>query len=73
MIEIIVSDQEKILDYIVRALHEFKQESDLLPSEQDRKITKAIKNALELFSVSVNDHIILSADGHYSFLDMGVL
>lgn len=46
---------------------------NLLPSEQDRKITKAIKNALELFSVSVNDHIILSADGHYSFLDMGVL
>ena len=27
MIEIIISDQEKILDYIVRALHEFREES----------------------------------------------
>ena len=43
------------------------------PSSQDKGITGKIQNALNLFDVSVIDHIILSSDAYYSFADEGIL
>lgn len=45
----------------------------LVPSEQDKAITKKVQNALGLLEVSVLDHVILSSEGYYSFLDNGIL
>lgn len=43
------------------------------PSEQDKQITGKIKNALSLFDISTLDHIILTEDSYFSFLDEGLL
>lgn len=42
---------------------------NLQPSNADKQITRNVKNALALFNVSVVDHVILTADSHYSFAD----
>ena len=42
------------------------------PSSSDRAITRKIKDALELISVSTLDHVIIG-DGYYSFADQGLL
>lgn len=46
---------------------------NLLPSDADKSITLKIKGALSLLEVNVLDHIILTADGYYSFIDEGIL
>lgn len=46
---------------------------NLKPSEQDINITKRIKDALNIIDVQVVDHIILTANGFYSFSDEGNL
>ena len=43
------------------------------PSESDRILTKNIKKGLDLFSINVCDHIILTKDTYYSFADEGIL
>jgi len=37
------------------------------PSHADRSITRRLREALDLVDVRVIDHIIISADDHYSF------
>jgi DNA repair protein RadC len=39
------------------------------PSENDRKMTKQIKEACDLLDISLLDHIIVCSDGYYSFAD----
>lgn len=46
---------------------------NLKPSDADKSITKRTKAALDLFSIKVLDHIILTADGYYSFGDEGLM
>jgi DNA repair protein RadC len=41
------------------------------PSEADRRMTKRLKQACEMFDISVMDHIIATAQGYYSFADNG--
>lgn len=41
------------------------------PSEQDRALTKKIKAALELFDITVLDHLIVCSSKYYSFADEG--
>jgi DNA repair protein RadC len=45
----------------------------LEPSEQDKRITKKIKDACSLLDMVLLDHIILSHLGYYSFADEGIL
>ncbi|MCD4736515.1 MAG: JAB domain-containing protein [Bacteroidales bacterium] len=40
-------------------------------SEADNKLTRKIKNAGEFMDLQILDHIILIADGYYSFADEG--
>jgi len=40
-----------------------------MPSKSDHDMTKKLKSALELLDVKLLDHIILTADGYYSFAD----
>lgn len=44
-----------------------------MPSKMDINITEKIKNAAELFSISVLDHIIVADKTYYSFRDEGLL
>lgn len=46
---------------------------NLQPSDEDINITKKIKCAAGLFDMKVQDHIIISPDGFFSFLDEGIL
>src|SRR5579875_1515853 len=43
------------------------------PSRADKELTLKIKEAALLLDMAVLDHIIVSAEGHYSFADEGIL
>jgi DNA repair protein RadC len=42
---------------------------NLNPSKEDLSITKKIMGACNLFDIAVQDHIILTSEGHRSFID----
>ena len=44
---------------------------NLRPSTQDDALTRKIKSAAELIDVRVNDHLIFSDSGYYSYADEG--
>ena len=46
---------------------------NLKPSQSDIKLTEKIKKCLELFEISVLDHVILTENGHLSMADEGLL
>ncbi|MEB2786500.1 JAB domain-containing protein [Algoriphagus persicinus] len=46
---------------------------NLLPSEQDKRLTQRIKQAGNILDIPVLDHIIMTAEGYYSFADEGEL
>ena len=46
---------------------------NLQPSKADEDITLKIKNAAELMDIKVMDHIIVSEEGYFSFMDEGIL
>lgn len=43
------------------------------PSTIDERLTKDLRNSLELFQCKLLDHIILTEDDYYSFVDNGML
>src|SRR5688500_1338690 len=45
----------------------------LRPSKADEELTTKIKEAAKYFDIKVIDHIIVSANGYYSFADDGLL
>lgn len=46
---------------------------DLIPSVFDKQLTKQTKEALALFNIRVNDHIILTETDYVSFLEKGLI
>jgi DNA repair protein RadC len=46
---------------------------NLNPSEQDRDITRKVKEACNLFDILLMDHLILSNHSYLSFADEGYL
>jgi DNA repair protein RadC len=45
---------------------------NLKPSTADQDLTKKIKNAAQYFDIKILDHLIITSDGYYSFLDEGL-
>ena len=43
------------------------------PSENDKSITKTIKDAGDLLRIELLDHVIITEDNYYSFADNGLL
>ncbi|RMD86412.1 MAG: JAB domain-containing protein [Calditrichaeota bacterium] len=43
------------------------------PSDEDKRVTRLLKNACEMVGVRVLDHIIIGAKSYYSFADAGLL
>lgn len=46
---------------------------NLKPSTADKDLTIKIANATKLFDIVVNDHIIVSNEGYFSFCDEGLI
>tara|TARA_R110002072_G_scaffold229299_1_gene386545 strand:- start:18304 stop:18597 length:294 start_codon:yes stop_codon:yes gene_type:complete len=46
---------------------------NLTPSEQDKRLTQWIKQAGLILDIPVLDHVIMIAEGYYSFADEGEL
>jgi len=46
---------------------------NLRPSDADKNITSKIKSALVYLDTQLVDHVILTADSHYSFADEGLI
>lgn len=46
---------------------------NLNPSKQDILLTKKVKESGELLDIKVLDHLIITCEGYYSFLDEGSL
>jgi DNA repair protein RadC len=46
---------------------------NLTPSEEDKSLTKKIKQAGQLLDINTLDHLIISDAGYYSFADEGIL
>lgn len=45
----------------------------LKPSEADKGITKRLQEALKFFDVNLLDHLIITAESHFSFADNEIL
>jgi DNA repair protein RadC len=45
---------------------------NLKPSEADKQITNKIRQAAKLLDIELLDHIIMSSEGYYSFMDEGI-
>ena len=45
----------------------------LSASEQDKNITKILKKDLEYFKIKVLDHVIITNEGYFSFVEEGLL
>jgi len=45
----------------------------LRPSEADKQMTERIKQAGMILDIRVLDHVIMTADGYYSFADEGLM
>jgi len=43
------------------------------PSGEDLKLTKKIKNAGDFLEIKLLDHLIVSDQSYYSFLDEGLI
>jgi DNA repair protein RadC len=46
---------------------------NLSPSNADKDLTRKITEAAKYFDIRVNDHIIVSEEGHFSFADEGLI
>ncbi|WP_431294138.1 JAB domain-containing protein [Pedobacter sp. P26] len=46
---------------------------ELSPSDADISLTRKLKSGGEILEISVNDHLIVSRYGFYSFLDEGMM
>lgn len=46
---------------------------NLTPSEADTAMTRKLKEAGNLMDIQLLDHIILSEEGYYSFIDEGII
>lgn len=44
-----------------------------LPSNEDKRLTDAIRDAAKLFNIHLLDHVIIGGDDFYSFSDEGLL
>jgi|GEM_PF-2481019 DNA repair protein RadC len=46
---------------------------NLKPSHADLELTKKISRAGQLLDISVNDHLIITSEGFYSFAEEGLM
>jgi DNA repair protein RadC len=47
--------------------------SGLKPSPADERVTEKLKTAGDMLDIRLSDHLILSSEGYYSFMDEGMI
>lgn len=45
----------------------------LKPSEEDKKVTRAIQEALKTVDIALLDHIIIAGNEYFGFQEQGIL
>ena len=66
---------EKVLYYKAKGIifaHNHPS-GNLRPSKQDIQITEHMQEALDLIDVKLLEHIIITQDGYFSFLEEGLI
>ena len=48
-------------------------DGDVLPSDEDRIVTQRLSEALSVLGIPLLDHIIVSGEDYFSFLDAGIM
>ena len=48
-------------------------DGDVLPSDEDRHVTQRLSEALSVLGIPLLDHIIVSGEDYFSFLDAGIM
>ena len=48
-------------------------DGDVLPSDEDRLVTQRLSEALSVLGIPLLDHIIVSGEDYFSFLDAGIM
>ena len=48
-------------------------DGDVSPSEEDRLVTRRLSEALGVLGIPLLDHIIVSGEDTFSFLDAGIM
>ena len=71
-VRLILSVALKTLDTVLILAHNHPS-GNLKPSEADKQITNKIRQAAKLLDIELIDHIIISSEGYYSFMDEGIL
>jgi DNA repair protein RadC len=46
---------------------------NLKPSRQDEELTQKIKHAGQFLDIKLQDHVIITNDGYFTFADEGLL
>lgn len=46
---------------------------EITPSEEDKRLTFSLQSAAKLFDIRIADHVIIGANAHYSFVQMGLI
>jgi DNA repair protein RadC len=69
-IEVLTATALKVLAKAVIIAHNHPSGS-LKPSEADKKVTERVKKALAMFDIALLDHMIVTRESYYSFIDNG--
>lgn len=43
------------------------------PSEEDKRLTRTLKESARLLDIRVLDHLIVGRNGYFSFLERGII
>jgi DNA repair protein RadC len=71
-VKIIVKRALELLASSIVLIHNHPSGNDK-PGENDKVQTKMLKEATNLFDISLLDHIIIAGEGYFSFADDGIM
>lgn len=65
-----IQSDEKIID---ESKFRFDPSGSTYPSENDKRITRKIEEGGKILNIELTDHIIVTDDSYYSFVENGLL
>ena len=79
----IICIEEDLVEYLIKKILEYNAKSVILvhnhpagslkPSDSDILLTKKVKEVFESMEIRLLDHLIISEQGYFSFLEGGIL
>ena len=71
-IKLILGTALKCLASSILIAHNHPSQS-LKPSEADTRITEKLKNACKIMEINLIDHLIITEDGYFSYMDENII